>query len=213
MRATVRSVVNVRNGGQTALSAATHSVVLFVFVAGLGAVVQYIPLAVLSGILILVAVGMFDWHAMRKAHVSPRGDVIVMFTTMIITVVVDLTIAVMVGIALSLLVHRLRSRQRKAKVTQDDTGTYRIDGPLSFLSVDGVFGSLRDGREDVSLDLQHVTYLDTSGARALLYFIDHSEKDGVAVSIKRIPPRLESQLTALADNEQRDKLRTVLESA
>lgn len=95
----------------------------------------------LSGILILVAVGMFDWHAMRKAHVSPRGDVIVMFTTMIITVVVDLTIAVMVGIALSLLVHRLRSRQRKAKVTQDDTGTYRIDGPLSFLSVDGVFGS------------------------------------------------------------------------
>lgn len=211
--ATVRSVVNVRNGGQTALSAATHSVVLFVFVAGLGAVVQYIPLAVLSGIPILVAVGMFDWHAMRKAHVSPRGDVIVMFTTMIITVVVDLTIAVMVGIALSLLVHRLRSRQRKAKVTQDDTGTYRIDGPLSFLSVDGVFGSLRDGREDVSLDLQHVTYLDTSGARALLYFIDHSEKDGVAVSIKRIPPRLESQLTALADNEQRDKLRTVLESA
>lgn len=132
---------------------------------------------------------------------------------MIITVVVDLTIAVMVGIALSLLVHRLRFRQRKAKVTQDDTGTYRIDGPLSFLSVDGVFGSLRDGREDVSLDLQHVTYLDTSGARALLYFIDHSEKDGVAVSIKRIPPRLESQLTALADNEQRDKLRTVLESA
>lgn len=71
--ATVRSVVNVRNGGQTALSAATHSVVLFVFVAGLGAVVQYIPLAVLSGILILVAVGMFDWHAMRKAHVSPRA--------------------------------------------------------------------------------------------------------------------------------------------
>lgn len=212
--ATVRSVVNVRNGGQTALSAATHSVVLFVFVAGLGAVVQYIPLAVLSGILILVAVGMFDWHAMRKAHVSPRGDVHRHVHDDDLSPSSSTSPSpVMVGIALSLLVHRLRSRQRKAKVTQDDTGTYRIDGPLSFLSVDGVFGSLRDGREDVSLDLQHVTYLDTSGARALLYFIDHSEKDGVAVSIKRIPPRLESQLTALADNEQRDKLRTVLESA
>ncbi|UUO03803.1 hypothetical protein M4D79_13520 [Mycolicibacterium novocastrense] len=56
-------------------------------------------------------------------------------------------------------------------------------------------------------------YLDTSGARALLYFIDHSEKDGVAVKHQADPPRLESQLTALADNEQRDKLRTVLESA
>ncbi|GAB7143136.1 SulP family inorganic anion transporter [Mycobacterium riyadhense] len=211
--ATVRSVVNIRNGGRTALSAATHSVVLFVFVAGLGAVVQHIPLAVLSGILILTAVGMFDWKAMRKAHVSPKGDVVVLFTTMIVTVLVDLTVAVMVGIVLSLVVHALRSRQRRANVTQDDTGTYRIEGPLSFLSVDGVFKPLRDGQADVSLDLEHVTYLDTSGARALLHFIDHSERDGIEVSIKQIPPHIENQLTALADNVQRDKLRTILESA
>ncbi|SOJ55166.1 Bicarbonate transporter BicA [Mycobacterium simulans] len=211
--ATVRSVVNIRNGGRTAVSAATHSVVLFAFVAGLGAVVEHIPLAVLSGILILTAVGMFDWKAMRKAHVSPKGDVIVMFTTMIVTVLVDLTVGVLVGIVLSLIVHAFGSRQRKATVTQDDTGTYRIEGPLSFLSVDGVFKSLRNGHTEVSLDLEHVTYLDTSGTRALLYFIDHSEKDGVEVCIKQISPHVEDQLTALADNVQRDKLRTILESA
>ncbi|OSC39844.1 SulP family inorganic anion transporter [Mycobacterium decipiens] len=210
--ATVRSVVNIRNGGRTAVSAATHSVVLFTFVAGLGPVVEYIPLAVLSGILILVAVGMFDWKAMRKAHVSPKGDVIVLFATMIVTVLVDLTVAVMVGIVLSLIVHGLRSRQRKAKVTQDDTGTYRIEGPLSFLSVDGVFSSLRNGHDDVSLDLEHVTYLDTSGARALLNFIDHSEMDGVEVNIKKIPPHIENQITSFADHKQRDKLRSVLQS-
>jgi sulfate permease, SulP family len=209
--ATVRSVVNIRNGGRTALSAATHSLVLLVFVAGLGAVVQHIPLAVLAGILILTAVGMFDWKAMRTAYVSPKGDVIVLFTTMIITVVVDLTIAVMVGIALSLLIHALGSRQRKANVTRDHTGTYRIDGPLSFLSVDAVFAPLRDGT-DVSLDLENVTYVDTSGARGLLHFLDHSEMDGVEVNIKHIPPHIENQLTALADNEQRDKLKTIVES-
>ncbi len=211
--ATVRSVVNIRSGGRTAVSAATHSVVLFVFVAGLGAVVQYIPLAVLSGILILTAVGMFDWKAMRKAHVSPKGDVIVLFTTMIITVVADLTVAVMVGTALSLLIHALRSRQRKASVTQDDNGTYHIDGPLSFLSVDGVFTPLRRGRADVSLSMENVTYLDSSGAHALLHFIDHSATDGIEVSIKQIPPRIEDQIIALADNEQRDKLKTIVESA
>lgn len=211
--ATVRSVVNIRNGGRTAVSAATHSVVLFAFVAGLGAVVERIPLAVLAGILILTAVGMFDGKAMRKAHVSPKGDVIVLFTTMIVTVVVDLTVAVLVGIILSLILHAFRSRQRKANVTQDDAGTYFIDGPLSFLSVDSVFTVLRNDRTDVSLNLENVTYLDTSGARALLYFLDHAEQDGIELCIKKMPPHLENQLFALADDEQREKLKATVESA
>ncbi|BBX73578.1 SulP family inorganic anion transporter [Mycobacterium shinjukuense] len=210
--ATVRSVVNNRNGGRTALSAATHSVVLFAFVAGLGAVVQFIPLAVLSGILILTAVGMFDWKAMRKAHVSPKGDVIVLFTTMVVTVVVDLTVAVLMGVTLALLVHALRSRQRKANVTQDDDGTYFIDGPLSFLSVDGVLRPLREGRTDVTLNLQNVSYLDTSGAWALLYFLDHCQRDGHEVSIATMPPHVADQLIALADDEQRAKLEAALEA-
>lgn len=61
--ATVRSIVNIRSGGKTALSACMHSVILFIFIMGLGSVVQYIPLAVLSGILILTGIGMFDWEA------------------------------------------------------------------------------------------------------------------------------------------------------
>jgi sulfate permease, SulP family len=209
--ATVRSVVNVRNGGRTAVSAATHSVVLFVLVAGLGPLVEYIPLAVLSGILILTAVDMFDWKAMRKAHVLPKGDVVVLFTTMIVTVVFDLTAAVTVGIVLSLLAHAVRSRRGKADVTQDETGTYHIDGPLSFLSADGVFTGLRRGRTDVSLSLENVTYLDTSGAQALLCFLDHSEMDGIEVYLKQMPSHIEDQLTALADKEQRHKLKTIVE--
>lgn len=208
---TVRSVVNIRSGGRTPLSVATHSVVLLVFVVGLGAIVQHIPLAVLSGILILTAAGLFGWKAMRKAHVSPKGDVLVMLTTMVVTVLVDLIVAVGAGIALSLVVHAFRSRQRSAEVSQDDTGTYRIGGPLSFLSVDGVFTALRDSRTDVSLNLDDVTYMDTSGARALLNFIDHSDSDGIEVCLKSVPPHIEDQLFALADNQQRDKLRSIVE--
>ncbi|GAB3019635.1 SulP family inorganic anion transporter [Mycobacterium bourgelatii] len=211
--ATVRSVVNVRNGGRTALSAATHSVVLLILVAGLGAAVAYIPLAVLAGILILTAVGMFDWEAMRKIHVSPKGDVVVLFTTMAITVLVDLTVAVATGIVMSLIIHAVRCRQRKATITKDSDGVYRIDGPLSFLSADGVFSSLREKGEDIALNLDGVTYLDTSGARALLYFLDHAEMDGFEVTIPEIPAHLENQLLALAHDEQREKLAAMIRPA
>nr|WP_280265987.1 SulP family inorganic anion transporter [Nocardia wallacei] len=196
--ATVRSVVNIRSGGRTASSAATHSVVLLIFVVGLGVVVQYIPLAVLSGILIMTAVGMFDWETMRKAHVSPKGDVAVLFSTMIITVVFDLTIAVAVGVALSLVVHFIQTRQRKASIVQDDTDTYRIHGPMSFLSADHVITSLRAADSDVSLCLQNVNYMDTSGAKALLNNIHHSEKTGNSLSIKELPPHIEDRLSTRA---------------
>lgn len=210
--ATVRSVVNVRSGGTTGLSAATHSVILLALVAGLGAVVQYIPLPVLSGILMLTAFGMFDWESLRKAHVSPRGDVVVMFATMIITVLVDLTVAVAVGVVLALIVHVVQSRRRKASVVAEDADTYRIEGPLSFLSVDHVFSTLRNGRPSLSLNLGKVDYMDMSGAMALLTFMDHSHKSGVEVGIKDLPPHIESKLIALANEDQRVKLDAAVEN-
>lgn len=209
--ATVRSVVNIRSGGRTALSAATHSVILLALVVGLGAVVQYIPLAVLSGILMVTAVGMFDWESLRKAHVSPRGDVVVMFATVIVTVLVDLTVAVAVGVVLALGVHGVKSRRHKASIVHDGADTYRIEGPLSFLSVDHVFSTLRDDRSNVSLSLKGVNYMDMSGAKALLTFIDHSHKSGVELGIKDLPPHVADRLVALANQEQRDKLETVVE--
>ncbi|MFE0255770.1 SulP family inorganic anion transporter [Streptomyces sp. NPDC059010] len=209
--ATVRSVVNVRSGGRTAVSAATHSVILLALVVGLGAVVRYIPLAVLSGILILTAVGMFDWESLRKAHVSPRGDVVVMFATMIVTVLVDLTVAVAVGVALALIVHAMKSRRRRASIVHDGADAYRIEGPLSFLSVDRVFAALRDERSNLSLSLKDVSYMDMSGAKALLTFVDHSHKAGVGLGIKDVPPHVADRLIALANEEQRDKLEAIVE--
>ncbi|WP_194833586.1 SulP family inorganic anion transporter [Nocardia sp. XZ_19_369] len=203
--ATVRSVVNIRSGGRTGFSAATHSVVLLIFVAGLGVVVQYIPLAVLSGILIVTAVGMFDWDTMRKAHVSPKGDVVVLFVTMAITVIVDLTVAVAVGVTLAVAVHLVQSRQRKALIVKDDNA-YQIHGPLSFLSTDAVFSNLREDKPELSVSLAKVSYLDMSGAKALLTFIDHSDRDGVDLTITDVPPHIENTLSDLASREQQTKL-------
>ncbi len=209
--ATVRSVVNIQNGGRTAVSAAAHSVILLIFVVGLGAVVQYIPLSVLSGILILTAIGMFDWEAIRKAHVAPRGDVAVMFVTMLVTVQFDLTIAVATGVILSLLVHLVQSRKHKASVVRHESADYRIRGPLSFLSADRVFTSLRSAEPNLSLNLQEVSYMDVSGAKALLNFVDHAERSGVELSIKALPPDIEGKLKVLASDQQIDRLKAVVE--
>ncbi|WJV45361.1 SulP family inorganic anion transporter [Streptomyces flavofungini] len=208
--ATVRSVVNIRSGGRTALSAAAHSVILLALVVGLGTVVQYIPLAVLSGILILTAVGMFDWDGLSKAHVTPRGDVAVMFVTMIVTVLFDLTVAVAAGVLLAFVVHAVPGRRGRARVIRDDADAYRIEGPLSFLSVDRVFSALPGDRSNLSLSLEGVSYIDLSGAKALLTFIDHSRNAGVELNLNDLPPHVENRLTALASGEQRDKLKTVV---
>ncbi|MFD0319131.1 SulP family inorganic anion transporter [Streptomyces flavalbus] len=205
--ATVRSVVNVRSGGRTAWSAAAHSVVLLVLVAGLGAAVQYIPLAVLSGILILTAVGMFDWESLRKVPVSPWGDVVVMFATMVITVVLDLTVAVAVGVGLALVFHAVHARRRRATVVRVGDGAYRVRGPLSFLAVDRVFTALReDDRPRLSVDLRDVDHIDLSGVRALLTFLDHAHRDGVEVAVVDIPPHVRDRVLALATDDQRTRL-------
>ncbi|UFS97055.1 SulP family inorganic anion transporter [Nocardia huaxiensis] len=210
--ATVRSVVNIRSGGRTAVSAATHSVVLLVLVVGLGGVVQYIPLAVLSGILLMTAFGMFDWEAMRQSRVAPKGDVVVMFATMVITVTVDLTAAVAVGVVVSLAIHAVRSRQRRASVVRDEAGVHHVHGPLSFLSMDHIFTMLRNDEPRLSLSLGNVGYVDVSGAKALLAFIERSERAGVEVSITDLPPHIENRLTALANDEQHERLRGALKS-
>ncbi len=116
--ATVRSIVNIRSGGKTALSACMHSVILFIFIMGLGSVVQYIPLAVLSGILILTGIGMFDWGSMKKMHVAPKGDVVVMLVTMIVTVKFDLMIAVAFGIILSFIIYMVKCKERKTSIVK-----------------------------------------------------------------------------------------------
>lgn len=204
--ATVRSIVNVRSGGKTALSACIHSVILLIFVVGLGAVVQYIPLAVLSGILILTGIGMFDWDAMKKVHVTPKGDVLVMILTMVITVYFDLMIAVAVGILLSFILYIATCKKREVSIKEDDNHTYIISGPLSFLSVDRIFSSIQQTESPITLQLEGVNYMDTSGAMALLNFAEQAERKGTSVKVVCMQPHVEKVLIRLANEEQQEKL-------
>lgn len=95
--ATMRTVVNVRAGGRTPISGALHAVVLLFMVLGLGSLAELIPHTVLAGILLKVGYDIIDWNYVRRLHQVPRSGVLIMLTTLVLTIFVDLVTAVSVG--------------------------------------------------------------------------------------------------------------------
>lgn len=199
--ATVRSIVNIKSGGKTALSACVHSVVLLILVIGLGSAVQYIPLPVLSGILIFTGFGMFDWDGLKKIMVTPKIDVIVMLVTMILTVVFDLILAVGVGIALSLVYSFIVNKKRqKLEIIMDDQACC-VSGPLSFLTVSKI-----ENLDTNTFNLKDVTYLDLTGAMGLLQYAETCFRTGNQLVLVDVPQFIQNQLSSLANKDQKDAI-------
>ncbi len=99
--ATMRTVVNVRAGGRTAISGMLHALTLLGLALGLGSIVAYVPIAVLAAILIKVGWDIIDWGYLKRIRRVPREKVVVMLVTLVLTVFVDLILAVGVGIILA----------------------------------------------------------------------------------------------------------------
>lgn len=116
--AIARTATNIKAGAASPVSALIHSLILLLFALFLGPLVQAIPLATLAGVLVVVAVDMSElprFFSMRKA---PKSDLAVMVATFVLTVVVDLTAAVQVGVLLAVLLFVKRARDTSALVPQ-----------------------------------------------------------------------------------------------
>ena len=99
--AIARTATNIKNGGQTPVSGIVHALtvgVLFIF---LGQWAALIPMATLAGILVLVAYNMGEWSMFAKLFRSPKSDIMVLLSTFLLTVLVDLTVAIEVGIVMA----------------------------------------------------------------------------------------------------------------
>ena len=128
----------------------------------------------------------------EKMHVAPKGDVVVMLVTMIVTVKFDLMIAVAFGIILSFIIYMVKCKERKTSIVKEKEETYTIQG-LSFLSVDRIFSTLQDVKSPVILRMKDVRYMDVSGAMALLNFVEQSNKVGASVKLEQVHPSIEKQ--------------------
>jgi len=99
--AIARTATNIKNGGQTPISGIVHALTVLLIFLFLGQWAALIPMATLAGILVLVAYNMGEWSMFAKLFRSPKSDIMVLLTTFLLTVLVDLTVAIEVGIVLA----------------------------------------------------------------------------------------------------------------
>lgn len=112
--AIVRTATNIRNGGVTPVSGIVHAVTLLLIMLIAAPLASYVPLAVLSAILVVVAVNMGQWSEFRRIRLYPKSDACVLLLTFLLTVFFDLTVAVEVGLfaACVLFIKRMASQAR-----------------------------------------------------------------------------------------------------
>ena len=99
--AIARTATNVKNGGRTPVAGMVHALVLLIILLIAGKWASYIPIANLAGILVIVAYNMSEWRNFKSILKGPRGDVAVLLITFFLTVLIDLTVAIEVGIVLA----------------------------------------------------------------------------------------------------------------
>lgn len=125
--AIARTATNVKSGGRTPVAGIVHALTLLLIMLLLGRLASNIPLAVLAAILVVVAYNMSEWRAFAEVFRAPKSDLAVLFATFLLTVLVDLTVAVEVGMVLAafLFMHRM------AQVTNVKPFTAEIEEPLT----------------------------------------------------------------------------------
>ena len=99
--AIARTATNIKNGGRTPMAGMTHAVTLLLITLFFGRYAALIPLATLAAILVVVAYHMSEWRTFRAELRAPKSDVAVLLTTFSLTVLVDLTVAIAVGMVLA----------------------------------------------------------------------------------------------------------------
>jgi sulfate permease, SulP family len=180
--ATVRSVVNLRSGGKTALSAMIHSLFLLLIMLLLGGWASQIPLAVLAGILIITGITMFDYDSFKVLKFEPRSDAFVMLLTMVLTVAVDLMVAVGVGVVFSALVFMKKMSEEGFRMYHrqlQEFSIYTVVGPFYFGAIEELLGTItKDESEHIVLDMDKVSYIDASAATTLLQLQQQLQLNG-----------------------------------
>lgn len=99
--AIARTATNVKNGGRTPVAGIVHAITLLLIILFVGKWAAYIPMATLAGILVIVAYNMSEWESFISVFKGPRSDVIVLLTTFFLTVLIDLTVAIEIGMVLA----------------------------------------------------------------------------------------------------------------
>ncbi|MCK5780650.1 MAG: SulP family inorganic anion transporter [Psychrilyobacter sp.] len=167
-----QSMINVSSGGKTRISSGFAALSLIIFIMFGSSLIGLIPLAALVGVMFMVVIGTFEWESLNLLNKIPKKDILVIIVVTIITVQVDLAVAVIAGIIISALIFAWeKGRSIGASVTSTEKGikVYTLDGPLFFGSV-ALFKELFTPQEDpqeVYIDFINSKIMDHSAIEAI----------------------------------------------
>jgi SulP family sulfate permease len=187
-----QSLINISSGARARLSGLVASVMLLFFIMFSAPIIEQLPMAALTGVMIMVAIGTFEWASLRTFGKMPLVDVLVMVLVAGITVFMhNLALAVLVGVIISALVFAWENAKRiRARKRIDENGVkhYEIYGPLFFGSV-AVFNEKFDIQNDpkeVIIDFAESRVADMSGIEALNKITERYHKAGKTVHLKHL---------------------------
>lgn len=234
--AIARTATNVRNGGQTPVAGITHAVVLLLILVFFGPWASLIPMAALAGILVVVAYHMSEWHMFVKTLRAPKSDVAVLVITFLLTVFVDLTVAIQVGVVLAALLFM----KRMADVTQADFITndgnaeeelahagpvipkdvtvYKISGPFFFGAAEKLKTTLSELRvrpRVLIVNMRQVPAMDATGLQTVEEFFRSTSKEGTTLVLAGLQeqPRKVMQDAGLLEQLEPGQIQPGLQAA
>ena len=177
--AIARTMTNINNGGRTPVAGIVHAAVLLLIFLFLMPLAQYIPMACLAGVLVIVSYNMSGWRSFISILKNPKSDVIVLWVTFLLTVIFDLTIAIEVGLLCACLLFM----RRMAETTD--------------VKVEEIMGVLRHQRQKPRvriIRMRKVPFVDSTGIHNLTNLCLMSQAEGIQIVLSGVNENVQAVL-------------------
>ena len=218
--AIARTMTNINNGGRTPIAGIVHAAVLLAIFLFLMPLAQYIPMACLAGVLVVVSYGMSGWRSFLAMMRNPKSDITVLVLTFLLTIIFDLTIAIEVGLVCACLLFMRRMAETtevrtildEIDLNEDadmqrgnldhltiphDVEVYEINGPFFFGAgnrFEDIMARYGNRPKVRIIRMRKVPFIDSTGLHNLENMCLMSQKEGITVVLSGVNPKVEAVL-------------------
>ena len=209
--AIARTATNIKNGGRTPVAGMIHAITLLLIMLFLGKWAKLIPMSCLAGILIVVSYNMSEWRSFRSILRGQAFDIIILITTFLLTVLVDLTVAIQVGVVLSAILFMKRMADNgqailldKENSNMEDYGhfpkgieIYEISGPFFFGAAkhySQILKSQASSTKVLIIRMRNVPFIDATGIHNFREAIKSLETNDKHIVLSGVQPAVRKEL-------------------
>ena len=217
--AIAHTMTNINNGGKTPVAGIIHAIVLLLILLFLMPLAQYIPMACLAGVLVIVSYNMSEWRTFKALLKNPKSDVTVLLITFFLTIIFDLTIAIEVGLVIACILFMRRVMETtEISVIKDEIDpndeldiavceehliipagveVYEINGPYFFgiaTKFEETMAQLGDRPKVRIIRMRKVPFIDSTGIHNLTSLCKMSQKEKITIVLSGVNEKVHKTL-------------------